>query len=141
MTEWWAFLWKLVKKKRKEKAVKKRRYTIRSCLIARKTNGYKNGKHSFIMPGDGEYSITVHSYVCFTFQCLILNLNVHKLEVISKEKWKRSHLFPSFKHMLYIPSKSAHMTSATAKASYLISNGLISCFLWVMSAMVWADTV
>lgn len=27
-------------------------------------NGYKNEQHSFIMPGDAERSVTVHSYVC-----------------------------------------------------------------------------
>lgn len=59
---------------------------IRSCLITRKKNGYKNEKHSFIMPGNGECSVTVHSYVCFTFQCLIFYLKVHKLKVASKEK-------------------------------------------------------
>lgn len=76
MTEWWAFLWKCVRKKTYKKAViikplpkKKWEGPPSEVVWSQDKNGYKNEKHSFIMPGDGECSVTAHSYVCFTFQC------------------------------------------------------------------------
>lgn len=55
-----------------------------------------------------------HSWV---FSHFIVFLRVREVEIFLANENKTSHLFPSLKCVLCVPSKSAHVTSATAKAS------------------------
>lgn len=63
------------------------------------------------MPGDAQ------SLHFFSFHCLF---RVNEVEIFLAKENKTSNLFPSFKCVLCFPSKSAHVASATAKASSLI---------------------
>lgn len=113
----------------KKKKEKKEKVPYQKLSNHKTKNGYKNEKHSFIMPGDGECSVTGHSYVCFTFHCFSFQSKGKQVESCYQRKLKKGLICFHLSNSCSTFPLKVHTSSATANASSPISNDLISCFL------------